>query len=143
MASTLPVTFTVEIDDPEGEVLLKNYTEKFYVPDGGYFKKPMKLLNTQGFVEVDIASVVSPIYRIIVINRDSFDPPPMTTLRLTINNGVNPVYYTYHYIEMYENYGIHRTYAGFVEKIEVSTTSITETYVDVILISKMDPPTPT
>lgn len=142
MASIIPVNFTVEYDDPEGEVLIKNYNEKFYVADGGYFKKPLSIINSNGYVNVDISNIVAPIYRIIIRNRDVYSPPPMTTLRLTINDGSNPPYYDHAYIENYFDYGLHRSYSTFITKIEVKTNSITQTSIDVIIINKMAPPAP-
>ena len=138
--TTLPVRMTVQYDDPQNDVILPNYEEKFY--SGGMFRKPLKVVNTDGFKTVDITNIFGTLYQIRVVARDSFDPPPVTTLRLTINDGMNPVYHMDLPVEKFFTYNVHRSFAPFITGAAIKTSSITLTSVEIVVISRIDPPAP-
>lgn len=138
MATQLPVRLNIEFDDPQLSFNPPVYEEKFFSGTG--FRKEYSLINTGGYIPVDISNFAGTLEKIIVIPKDVFTPASKTTVRLKINNGVDPVYYTYLPMKKFLLYTIHEDEVSYIKEMHIKTNSITSVNVEVQLVSVVPAP---
>lgn len=137
-AGTLPVKFIAEFDDPQLDINIQNYEEKFYL--GTVAKKGFRIFHGDGFKTVDISNLYGTLAKIIVIPHDTFDPPSETTLKIHVDDGVYAAYDITLHLEKYLNYNVSRYLAPYITGMSLACNSLTSVKIDVILTTFIDAP---
>ena len=135
--ATLPQKFLLQIDDPQGAL-------DYIYPDELFFKDifrrlPIKLVDTDSWVSVPVSNM-GRLEKIIIVPSDAFSPPPLTTIRFVINDGVNPVYNIDLPTMKLFVWNVHPSFYSKIQSLSVKTSSITETNIDILLVATQDPP---
>lgn len=135
MTEVVPNKLTLEFSDYY-ENLRYIYEERFFL-DEVYLRKPIRIVNTDNYVEVDISNLDT-LEKLVAVVRDPFDPPSRNLMRLTIDNGTDPLYAIVLPFKKLFFWTIPEEDIETITKLEIKTSSPAPINIEILAIPTTD-----